>query len=169
MDYLWSPWRYQYVTTAEQAADCIFCVLPAEHRDRENYIVYRGRFNFVILNRFPYTSGHLMVVPYEHAPSLEAVAEDTLLEMILLARQAETHLRANYQPDGLNIGINVGKAAGAGVAGHIHMHVLPRWVADANFMTTVGETRVLPEDLAMTYEKLSRAWRGAGPRPAAAS
>jgi ATP adenylyltransferase len=104
-----------------------------------------------------------MVVPYEHAPSLEAVAEDTLLEMILLARQAETHLRANYQPDGLNMGINVGKAAGAGVAGHIHMHVLPRWVADANFMTTVGETRVLPEDLAMTYEKLSRAWRGGAP------
>ena len=117
MDYLWSPWRYQYVTTAERAVECIFCVLPAEHRDRENYIVYRGRFNFVILNRFPYTSGHLMVVPYEHAPSLEAVAEDTLLEMILLARQAETHLRANYQPDGLNMGINVGKAAGAGVAG----------------------------------------------------
>jgi ATP adenylyltransferase len=86
------------------------------------------------------------------------VAEETLTEMILLARQAETHLRANYQPDGLNMGINVGKAAGAGVAGHIHMHVLPRWVADANFMTSVGETRVLPEDLATTYEKLSRAW-----------
>jgi len=117
MDYLWSPWRYQYVTTAERAVECIFCVLPAEHRDRENYIVYRGRFNFVILNRFPYTSGHLMVVPYEHAPAVDAVAEDTLLEMILLARQAETHLRANYQPDGLNMGINVGKAAGAGVAG----------------------------------------------------
>jgi len=163
MDYLWSPWRYQYVTTAERAGDCIFCVLPAEHRDRENYIVHRGRFNFVILNRFPYTSGHLMVVPYEHAPTLAEVAEDTLLEMILLARQAETHLRANYRPDGLNMGINVGKAAGAGVAGHIHMHVLPRWVADANFMTSVGETRVLPEDLAMTYEKLLRAWGGSTP------
>jgi ATP adenylyltransferase len=100
-----------------------------------------------------------MVVPYEHAPTLEEVAAETVTEMILLARLAETHLRANYQPDGLNMGINIGKAAGAGVAGHIHMHVLPRWVADANFMTSVGETRVLPEDLETTYEKLSRAWQ----------
>jgi ATP adenylyltransferase len=158
MDHLWSPWRYQYVTTAGQAQDCIFCTLPAENRDPENYIVYLGRLNFVILNRYPYTSGHLMVVPYEHAPLLAEVAEETLMEMILLARRAETHVRANYNPDGLNMGINIGRAAGAGVAGHIHMHVLPRWVADANFMTSVGETRVLPEDLDMTYAKLSRAW-----------
>jgi len=161
MDYLWSPWRYSYVTTADRATDCIFCSLPKENRDRENYIVYRGRLNFVILNRFPYTSGHLMVVPYEHQAVLEAVAEDTLVEMILLVRRTEAYLRVNYKPDGLNMGINVGKAAGAGVAGHIHMHVLPRWVADANFMTSVGETRVLPEDLAVTYEKLSRAFQGA--------
>ncbi|HUO27828.1 MAG TPA: HIT domain-containing protein [Bryobacteraceae bacterium] len=154
MDYLWSPWRYQYVTTADRAPDCIFCELPRQNRDRENYIVYRGRLNFVILNRFPYTSGHLMIVPYEHVPTLERVAKDTLVEMILLAREAETHLRAQYLPDGLNVGVNVGKAAGAGVAGHIHMHVLPRWVADANFMTSVGETRVLPEDLSVTYQKL---------------
>lgn len=158
MDYLWSPWRYQYVTTADQALACIFCTLPAQHRDRENLIVYRGRFNFVILNRFPYTSGHLMVVPYLHVPALEQVPAETLHETILLARQAEKHLRAHYRPDGLNVGINIGKAAGAGVAGHIHMHVLPRWVADANFMTTVGETRVLPEDLATTYEKLAGVW-----------
>jgi len=161
MDHLWSPWRYQYVTTADQATECIFCTLPAEHRDPENYIVYRGRLNFVILNRYPYTSGHLMVVPYEHAPTLETVAEDAVVEMILLARQAEGYLRAHYRPDGLNMGINVGKAAGAGVAGHIHMHVLPRWVADANFMTSVGETRVLPEDLEETYARLSRAFGGA--------
>jgi len=158
MDFLWSPWRYPYVTTADQATGCIFCSLPAENRDAENYIVHRARLNYVILNRFPYTSGHLMVVPYEHKATLDQVAKETLMEMILLAREAETHLRANYQPDGLNMGVNVGKAAGAGVAGHIHMHVLPRWVADANFMTSVGETRVLPEDLALTYEKLLRAW-----------
>jgi len=158
MDYLFSPWRYQYVTTAEQATGCIFCDLPAEHRDRENFIVYRGRFNFVILNRFPYTSGHLMVVPYVHVPTLEKLCDDTLGELIRLVRQAEIHLRAAYQPDGFNMGINLGKAAGAGVAGHLHMHVLPRWVADANFMTTVGETRVLPEDLELTYDKLARAW-----------
>ncbi len=162
MDHLWSPWRYQYVTTAEQAVDCIFCVMAAEHRDAENYIVYRGRLNFIVLNRYPYTSGHLMVVPYRHAPTLVSVDDDTLTEMILLVRQAEEHLRANYHPDGLNMGINIGKAAGAGVAGHLHMHVLPRWVADANFMTSAGETRVLPEDLSVTYEKLSRAWQSAG-------
>jgi ATP adenylyltransferase len=165
MDHLWSPWRYQYVTTAGQAQDCIFCTLPAENRDPENYIVYRGRLNFVILNRYPYTSGHLMVVPYEHAPLLAEVAEETLMEMILLARRAETHVRRNYSPDGLNMGINIGRAAGAGVAGHIHMHVLPRWVADANFMTSVGETRVLPEDLSVTYEKLWRAFQGDSPEP----
>ena len=159
MDYLWSPWRYQYVTTAEQAKDCIFCALPAQHRDRDNYIVYRGRLNFVILNRYPYTSGHLMVVPFEHAATLGAVAAETMMEMILLVRQAEGFLQVLYKPDGLNMGINVGRAAGAGVAGHIHMHALPRWVADANFMTSVGETRVLPEDLEVTYEKLSAvAW-----------
>jgi ATP adenylyltransferase len=162
MDHLWSPWRYQYVTTAEQPTDCIFCTLPAEHRDRENYIVYRARLNFVILNRYPYTSGHLMVVPYEHAPVLEKVAEETLMEMILLVRQAEGHLRVHYRPDGINMGINVGRAAGAGVTGHIHMHVLPRWAADANFMTAVGETRVLPEDLETTYAKLSGSWTSVG-------
>jgi ATP adenylyltransferase len=158
MDYLWSPWRYQYVTTAERQVECIFCALPAQNRDEQNYIVHRGRLNYVILNRFPYTSGHLMVVPYQHAPGLENVDEETLVEMILLAQRAEIYLRSNYKPDGLNVGINVGKAAGAGVAGHLHMHVLPRWVADVNFMTTIGETRMLPEDLAVTYEKLSRAW-----------
>jgi ATP adenylyltransferase len=157
MDFLWSPWRYGYVTTADVATDCIFCTLPAQHRDKENYIVYRGRLNFVILNRFPYTCGHLMVVPFEHQPTLEAVAAETAAEMMMLARRAEGHLRNLYRPDGLNLGINVGKAAGAGVAGHIHMHVLPRWVADANFMTTVGETRVLPEDLETTYGKLAAA------------
>jgi len=161
MDFLWSPWRYQYVTTAEKATSCIFCTIPAEHRDAENYVVHRARLNYVVLNRFPYTSGHLMVVPFAHHATLTELADETLAEMIVLARRAEAHLRANYHPDGLNMGINIGKAAGAGVAGHIHMHVLPRWVADANFMTSVGETRVLPEDLAETYHKLARAWSGA--------
>ena len=158
MDHLWSPWRYQYVQKEKTIGGCVFCRAAAGEQDEENLVVHRARKNFIILNLYPYSTGHLMVVPYEHAPTLGQVAEETLMETILLARQAETHLRANYQPDGLNMGINVGKAAGAGVAGHIHMHVLPRWVADANFMTSVGETRVLPEDLSTTYEKLSRAW-----------
>jgi ATP adenylyltransferase len=158
MDYLWSPWRYQYVTTAGEATGCIFCDIAEQHRDAENYVIHRARLNYVILNRFPYTSCHLMIVPYAHQPALENLPEDAVAEMILLARQAEKHLRANYHPDGLNMGINIGKAAGAGVAGHLHMHVLPRWIADANFMTTVGETRVLPEDLRETFERLTRAW-----------
>lgn len=158
MDRLWSPWRYQYVSQAAPSDACIFCEKPAQQRDGDNLIVYRAERNFVILNLFPYTTGHLMIAPYDHVPTLEAAAEETLAEMIGLARLAEKHLRAIYRPKGLNLGMNLGECAGAGVAGHIHMHVLPRWAGDVNFMTTVGETRVLPEDLRTTYEKLSRAF-----------
>ncbi len=158
MDYLWSPWRYRYVSTASPDDACIFCAKAAENRDAENFIVHRARKNFVILNAFPYTSGHLMVVPYEHAATLEASGGGTLAELMELTREAERHLRAIYRPKGLNIGMNIGECAGAGVAGHIHMHVVPRWPADANFMTVVGETRVLPEDLKTTYERLAAEW-----------
>ena len=121
-------------------------------------MVHRAAHNFVILNRFPYTSGHVMVVPYEHVASLEDLPDETLVEMIRLAREAEKHLRAIYRPDGLNLGMNLGKSAGAGIAGHVHMHVLPRWTGDTNFMTVVGETRVVPEDLEATWERLSQAF-----------
>jgi ATP adenylyltransferase len=160
MDHLWSPWRYQYVSKASPTDACIFCVKAAEGRDAENYVVYRGRKNFLLLNLYPYTTGHLMIAPYEHAATLNAVSEETLMEMMALSRHAERHLRAVYKPSGFNIGMNVGECAGAGVAGHIHMHVLPRWPADSNFMTTVGETRVLPETLDVTYERLLGAFRG---------
>ncbi len=159
MDYLWSPWRFRYVTKAAPGDACIFCAKAAENDDVRNLIVHRARRNFVLLNLFPYTSGHLMVAPYEHVASLLDVADETLIEMSLLARDAERHLRAVYRPQGLNIGMNLGECAGAGVAGHIHMHVVPRWIGDANFMSVLGETRVLPEDLAVSYEKLSAAWR----------
>jgi ATP adenylyltransferase len=158
MDRLWSPWRYRYVQGASPADDCIFCVKSSESRDDENYIVHRAEFNFVLLNLYPYTSGHLMIAPYEHVATLEEAAPATLAEMMRLTQAAERHLRALYKPDGVNIGMNIGAAAGAGVAGHIHMHVLPRWVADANFMTTVGETRVLPEELGVTYARLRKAF-----------
>ncbi len=158
MDYLWSPWRYRYVSTASPADACIFCVAAGEKRDAENLIVYRGRLNFVILNRYPYTSGHLMVVPYAHAPTLEQAGAETLSELMEIARRAERRLNEAYHPKGMNIGMNLGECAGAGVAGHLHMHVVPRWPADANFMTVTGETRVLPEDLAATYEKLAGGW-----------
>ena len=126
----------------------------------ENYVLHRGLKNFVLLNAYPYTTGHLMVAPYEHVATLGQTGEATLGEMMALTRIAEQCLRAVYRPQGLNIGMNVGECAGAGVAGHIHMHVLPRWPADSNFMTTIGETRVLPESLASTYDKLLRAFRG---------
>ena len=159
MDFLWSPWRYQYVAAPPGDA-CLFCVKASEKdRDGENFVLYRGQRNFVLLNLYPYTSGHLMVAPYEHVATLEEAAAETLAEMMAITTLAEKHLRAVYRPEGLNLGMNIGKCAGAGVAGHIHMHVLPRWTGDANFMTVVGETRVVPEDLRVTYDKLSRAFR----------
>jgi ATP adenylyltransferase len=130
----------------------------ATNKDEERLIVYRGEFNFVVLNRFPYTSGHLMVVPYRHVSELASLNIDEANEMMALVRSSEQHLRAVYRPDGLNIGMNLGESAGAGIAGHIHMHVLPRWSGDANFMTTVGETRVLPEDLPVTWRRLKAAF-----------
>ena len=162
MDRLWSPWRYTYVSKADPADACIFCVKPAENLDAENYIIHRGRKNFLLLNLYPYTTGHLLIAPYEHAATLEAAAEETLAEMMSLARVAGRCLTAIYKPRGLNVGMNVGECAGAGVAGHIHMHVLPRWPADSNFMTTVGETRILPETLEATYQKLVAAFQGDG-------
>ena len=159
MDRLWSPWRYGYVSKASQSDPCIFCEKAAQSQDRENLVVYRGRLNFVLLNLYPYTTGHLMIAPYEHKPTLEELPEETLHEMISLARRTEQHFKALYKPQGINLGINVGECAGAGVAGHIHMHVLPRWPADSNFMTTIGETRVLPEALETTHEKLSDRFR----------
>ena len=158
MDHLWSPWRYRYIQSARDSADCIFCLEAAEDRDDENFIVYRGRLNFIILNLFPYTSGHLMIAPYEHVATMEAAADETLVEMMGLAKEAQKHLHALYHPHGFNIGMNIGEMAGAGITGHIHMHVVPRWAGDANFMSTVGETRVLPEELPETYRKLKEAF-----------
>jgi ATP adenylyltransferase len=160
MDRLWSPWRYRYVSQADAGGPCIFCAKSAGNNDAADYVVHRGHSNFILLNLYPYTTGHLMVAPYLHVATLEEAPEETVIEMMRLTRKAEVALRSVYRPHGLNIGMNIGECAGAGVAGHIHMHVLPRWPADANFMTTVGETRVLPEDLDVTYEKLLNAFRG---------
>jgi ATP adenylyltransferase len=158
MDHLWSPWRYQYVSKADPPAGCIFCIKGSEQRDRENYIVHRGSKTFVILNIYPYSTGHLMIAPYEHIASLEPAGEAILNEIMQTARLAEIHLRQIYRPQGFNVGMNLGESAGAGVPGHIHMHVLPRWVGDTNFMTTVAETRVLPESLDVTFDKLKKAF-----------
>jgi ATP adenylyltransferase len=122
--------------------------------DDEAKIVYRGKHCFIILNSFPYTSGHVMVVPFAHLDELQKLPEEVATEMMLLSQKTEGVLRAIYSPDGVNLGMNIGRAAGAGVAGHVHMHVLPRWVGDTNFMTTVSESRVLPEALEETYKKI---------------
>ncbi|MBI2681953.1 MAG: HIT domain-containing protein [Acidobacteriales bacterium] len=156
MDYLWTPWRYAYIKDAagKEENGCIFCDFPKSGDDARHYIVHRGRSCFLILNTFPYTSGHVMIVPYEHVAELGKLPAEAAREMMALSQRTEQVLREVYNPEGINLGMNIGKAAGAGIAGHIHMHALPRWVADSNFMTVVGETRVLPEDLATTYKRL---------------
>jgi ATP adenylyltransferase len=159
LDYLWSPWRYRYLTEPRQNVGCIFCAMAAEHdSDEGNLIVYRGTYNFIVLNRFPYTTGHLMIVPYAHACELSGIDDAAAAELMALMRTAERHLRGIYKPNGLNIGMNIGESAGAGIAGHIHMHVLPRWAGDANFMTTIGETRILPEELSLTWRRVRDAF-----------
>ncbi|MCW5961449.1 MAG: HIT domain-containing protein [Pyrinomonadaceae bacterium] len=160
MDVLWSPWRYDYIKSAEHSPaavcdGCVFCsILNNPATDEENFILHRAGYNFVILNIYPYISGHLMIVPYEHIADLERAPAETTTEMMELTKRCQTAIREVYKPHGMNIGMNLGKAAGAGVAEHFHMHVLPRWVGDANFMTAIGETRTIPESLATTYEKL---------------
>jgi ATP adenylyltransferase len=155
VDYLWSPWRYKYVSSGEAGLrECIFCSKAASSDDRANLIVLRGRHNFVLLNLYPYTSGHLMIATYEHVASLAEAAAEAREEMMQLCARAEKALRELYKPDGLNLGMNLGAAAGAGIAGHIHMHVLPRWTGDASFITTVSETRVLPEALDITWDRV---------------
>ncbi len=156
MDILWSPWRYEYIKAGgEKKAVCVFCsILENPATDEENFILHRAGFNFVILNIYPYVSGHLMIVPFEHAAELDQLQSQSTNEMMNLAKHCQTALREIYQPNGFNLGMNLGKAAGAGVAEHVHLHILPRWIGDVNFMTSTGETRTIPEDLRTTYEKL---------------
>ena len=185
MDHLWSPWRYQYVTTADSQTragvpaalsawpgdnNCVFCNLIAsvDHaietgmaRDEAEAaagVVLRGKHNFICLNAFPYTSGHVMVMPFAHLDRLAALPTEAAHELIDLAQRTEQALQRIYTPQGFNFGMNVGQAAGAGVAGHIHLHAMPRWTGDTNFMTTIGETRVLPEDLETTWKRMRAAF-----------
>jgi len=156
MDYVCSPWRYKYISEASKDDRCIFCDALGMDDDQKALIVLRGKHNFVILNRFPYTTGHVMIVPFAHIADLAGCDPSTLAEMMHLAQRVEAALAANYRPEGFNLGMNIGRCAGAGVAGHVHLHVLPRWTGDTNFMTAVGETRLEPEDLSLTFEKLGR-------------
>jgi ATP adenylyltransferase len=156
MDYLWSPWRFRYVSEAAKIDRCVFCDKAALDplRDREELLLFRGKFNYVLLNLFPYTTGHTMIAPFAHVPNLAGLSAETLGEMMALAQRTEAALEACYKPEGFNLGMNLGRCAGAGVAEHVHLHLLPRWTGDSNFMTVIGETRVQPEDLLTTYDKL---------------
>ena len=162
MDYLWTPWRYRYVAEASKDEGCPFCAALAAHDDAGRLIVQRGSHNFIILNLYPYTTGHSMVVPYKHVPDLAGCGADTLSEMMRLAQRLQIALERVYKPDGFNLGMNIGRCAGAGVVGHVHLHVLPRWGGDTNFMTVAGETRVQPEELSQTYAKLWAEFSGTG-------
>jgi ATP adenylyltransferase len=154
MDYLWTPWRYQYISNIKNAVRCVFCIDPSPEHDAESFVVFRGKLNFVILNVFPYTSGHVLIAPYEHTSNFQACSPEQWGEMLELAKQCQFAIEQTYQPDGFNLGMNLGRCAGAGVENHLHLHVVPRWVGDSNFMTIIGETRVLPEALETTYQKL---------------
>ena len=152
MDHLWSPWRLDYVTATGAATGCVFC--DALSGEQDSLVVFRGHTCFVILNKYPYNNGHLMVIPNRHVASLAGATEAELCELIDLARRAEIALSEAYGPHGLNMGINIGKPAGAGVLDHVHLHVVPRWNGDTNYMTVVGQTRVLPEELFKTADRL---------------
>ena len=153
MDRLWSPWRLEYVTGEKSETGCVFCDaprLPEEH----SLIVYNGSSCYVILNLYPYNNGHLMVVPYRHTPSLATLTSEEVQEVALLMQRCELVLNQAYEPHGLNVGVNLGKSAGAGVQDHVHIHVVARWNGDTNFMTVVGDMRVLPEDLGASARRL---------------
>ena len=196
MDRLWTPWRYNYITSGEAPGptpdkrrgvpealrewpgtdrECVFCNLigavdwaissgmAEEDAERAGLVVARGAAIYVCLNAFPYASGHVLLVPYRHVDSLAKVPVEQAEEMMRMAQKVEIALRAVYRPDGINLGMNLGQAAGAGVAGHLHLHALPRWFGDVNFMTATAETRVLPEVLEVTWERLRKSLRTAAP------
>ncbi|MBZ5494819.1 MAG: HIT domain-containing protein [Acidobacteriia bacterium] len=156
MDRLWTPWRYDYITRIDHTdAGCVFCrIVAAREKDRENFLLFRGRTLFVILNLFPYTSGHMLIVANRHISLLGDAAKEELHDFLIVAQRCEAALQNEYHPDGFNLGFNLGRMAGAGVDHHLHMHVLPRWTGDTSFVSIVSETRVLPEQLPKTYQRL---------------
>lgn len=162
MDTLRASWRMQYITDSsakdKNIDNCIFCSYPTMDNNRENLLLYRGAFCFVLMNRYPYSPGHLMVIPYRHIADLLLLTPEENQELLCTAQKAVAALRSCMNPDGYNLGVNLGKVAGAGIDKHLHMHVVPRWHGDTNFMTVTGETRVLPEALEQTYDKVLSVW-----------
>ena len=157
MERLWAPWRLEYVQAADEQSGCVFCSAAAAD-DAETLVVHRGERAFVLLNRFPYAAGHVMVAPYRHHGDLDALDDDEALELHRLTVAAMTALAATYRPDGYNVGWNFGRVAGAGVVDHVHLHVVPRWGGDTNFMPVLADVKVIPEHLAETRRRLAAAW-----------
>ncbi|MDD5037804.1 MAG: HIT domain-containing protein [Dehalococcoidales bacterium] len=153
MKHIWAPWRVEYIRM-KKAKGCILCEKPREDNDATNYILYRGEKNFVMLNGYPYNPGHLLIAPYRHIATLEELTDEEILDHFTIVNRCTKILRQAFNPSGFNLGINLGEVAGAGIPGHVHTHIVPRWLGDANFMTTIFDTRVTPEALAGTYRIL---------------
>jgi len=159
MEFVWIPWRYDYIaSTGKTPEGCVFCVGPDTSKDSERLLVHRGLHNFVILNLFPYTSGHFMVAPYAHTARFDEAPMEQVSEMMALAQRGIMALKKLYKPEGFNVGLNLGHCAGAGIREHFHLHVVPRWIGDANFMSITAETRVLPEELSVTRRRMVEAF-----------
>jgi ATP adenylyltransferase len=157
LERLWSPWRAKYIASGvdSQAAGCVLCSIANDpEHDETNFVLHRANHGFIVLNLYPYITGHLMIVPYLHTGQFDSVPKEITDELMDLAKRSQTALREVYSPAGFNMGMNLGAAAGAGITDHMHIHMMPRWSGDTNFMTTVNNTRVLPEDLETTYSKL---------------
>jgi len=169
MKQLWAPWRLAFIEQASHGSGCIFCEKPALRRDEKTFILCRGRHAYVLMNIYPYNNGHLLVAPYRHIGALEELPEPVLLDMLRLVQRSIKAVRKAYAPDGFNLGVNQGKVAGAGIEHHIHLHIVPRWEADTNFMPLLGETRVLPQHLKASYARLKTAFSNGRPRAKRAS
>ena len=164
MKQLWAPWRLAFIENADHGGVCIFCQKPALKQDTKNYILWRGRHAFVLMNIYPYNNGHLLIAPYRHIAGIEELPKPIVLDMMLLVQRAIRAIRLAYEPEGFNIGINQGRVAGAGIDHHIHLHIVPRWNADTNFMPLLGETRVLPQHLRASFTRLKAAFARRAPK-----
>jgi len=153
MKTLWAPWRIEYIRSPKHGG-CIFCDFPKENRDRERLILYRGRYSFIIMNNYPYNPGHVMVAPYRHVGHWEELNDEELMDMMRLTKLSVRAIKEAMHPDGFNIGVNIGEVAGAGIAGHVHVHIVPRWNGDTNFMPVISDTKVIPQALEETYDEL---------------
>ncbi len=156
MKQIWAPWRMEFLLADKKSSGCPFCALPSEGNDRENLILCRSDLSYIILNRYPYNNGHLMVVPFKHEKALESLSKESVVDLSTMLQRSIRLLKQAFKPDGFNVGINLDAAAGAGIPGHLHYHVVPRWVGDTNFMPILNDVKVLNEHLLDTYDRLKK-------------